>query len=579
MQTDLSMLFCGKSATILEVLQLFESSKKCGLPNGIALVVDNTNKLVGTVTEGDVRRSLLNSGDLNRSVEDVMQSDPITFSGVKSVSEIIELLPRELAKRGRGSKDYLSKIIIVDQFNRPIRIYNYSEIFDHKVGSHRHIVIIGMGYVGLTLALVMADAGFVVTGVEVNEERYTSLSNRISYVKEAGIQELLERQSGKNFLVSREIPEYGDVFIISVGTPVEVVRGVKTVVFDYLKDACEKVGKIIKNGNLVVLRSTVPIGTSRKMVKEILESESNLVCGIDFHLSFAPERTAEGKALRELRTLPQIVGGFNRDSYAVTSAIFKEVTPTIVMVDSLEVAEMAKLVNNTFRDYVFAYSNQIAKVAKKLNINVFDVIRAANEGYVRDPVPYPSPGVGGPCLTKDPYIFQSVVDEMLLDSNIFADGRRINESMHDEVVDAIISNLLSSGKNLSEARILICGLAFKGYPETGDIRNSSAVEIGIKLLKYTKNVFGFDFVADFKEINSLGISTVDLPDGFKGVDAVVFLNNHRMFEKINIGEMLTAMAVNPIVFDGWNLFRYEDVISVRPSTYIGLSFTKSSIKF
>ena len=111
------------------------------------------------------------------------------------------------------------------------------------------------------------------------------------------------------------------------------------------------------------------------MVKTILEEVSNLKCGFDFHLSFAPERTAEGKAIKELRSLPQIIGGFNKDSLEATAALFRDLTPMIVKVDSLEAAEMAKLINNSFRDYVFAFSNQCAKIANEFNIDIFKTVK------------------------------------------------------------------------------------------------------------------------------------------------------------------------------------------------------------
>ena len=313
-------------------------------------------------------------------------------------------------------------------------------------------------------------------------------------------------------------------------------------------------------------------------VKSKLEEISNLTCGLDFHLSFAPERTAEGKALQELRGLPQIIGGYNKDSLEATAALFRDITPTIIRVDSLEAAEMAKLINNTFRDYIFAYSNQLAIIGSKFNINVVDVIKAANEGYPRDRVPMPSPGVGGPCLTKDPHIFASMSDDYDFNNDIFIQGRNINESMHEHVVTSFREELKSVKKEIAKCKILICGLAFKGNPETGDIRNSSAIEIAKLLFKETSKIYGYDPVARKEDIEAAGIESVSIPDGFNNADAILFLNNHRSFEKVNLQDMVERMNVHPIVYDSWNLFRPEDILSVKPSVYMGLSFTKTSIE-
>lgn len=569
---------CKKTNTIIDVLRIFDNSKTHNLPSGIALVVNEKGVLEGTITEGDVRRSLLKYCDLQTPIHLVMENNPITFNESLTISEILNKLPQELVKRNRRSNKYLSKIVIVNNNNEPVRVIDYHELWEQKVATHRHLVVVGMGYVGLTLAAVMADVGFLVTGVEVDDSRYQALKKGESYIHEVGLPELIKEQANKNLFVSKEIPADGDVFIISVGTPVAAdANGKKTPQMHYINDACEKIGKVLKNGNLVILRSTVPIGTCRNVVKNKLEEYSGLRCGIDFHLSFAPERTAEGKALKELRSLPQIIGGYNNDSLQATAAIFRDLTPTIVKVDSLEAAEMAKLINNTYRDYSFAYANQIALIANQFNINVFDVINAANEGYIRDSVPLPSPGVGGPCLTKDPHIFASVAEQFNFNSEIFTRGRWINESMHSHINHNVIQELKNVGKKPSECNVLVCGLAFKGNPETGDLRNSTSIEIASLIKSEVKNVYGYDAVATANEIEEFGLMPVTIPEGFKNIDAVLFLNNHKNFEKINIYEMVRAMNNNPIIFDGWNLFREEDILATKPCVYMGLSFKKSSI--
>lgn len=576
---NLDILFCKKNTTIIDVLHIFEKAKQHSLPSGIALVLNDNGAVVGTITEGDVRRGLLKYNRLDAIASNIMQSDPILFKEDQSISDILVQIPKELSTRKRNANKYLSKLVIVDHNLKPVRVIDYNELWEQKVASHRHLVVIGLGYVGLTLAAVMADAGFMVTGVEADFNKVNLLKKGNCYIHEVGLTELIKKQIHKNLFVQSEVPEDGDVYIISVGTPVEHdFNGTKRPIMQYLNSACENIGKKLKRGNLVILRSTVPIGTCRNVVKKKLEEISGLSCGIDFHLSFAPERTAEGKALKELRSLPQIIGGFNNDSLEATAAIFRDLTPTIVKVESLEAAEMAKLINNSFRDYIFAFSNQMSKIATKFNMNVIDVIKAANEGYPRDPIPLPSPGVGGPCLTKDPHIFAAVANEVSLDDDIFIKGRSINESMHDVVANSILDQLSAIGKDLTKVKVAICGVAFKGNPETGDIRNSSAVEIISLLKNKIPNIYCYDAVALKKELLELGVTPVSIDDAFIKADAVLFLNNHKSFEKINIFEMTGKMNELPIVYDGWNLFRADDVLAAKPSVYMGLSFKKSSIK-
>jgi nucleotide sugar dehydrogenase len=357
----------------------------------------------------------------------------------RSISEIFEKLPVELEKRNRKSTKFLGKIVIVNKLYQPIRVIDFHELWEQKVATHRTIVVIGMGYVGLTLSLVLADCGFKIVGVESDLDKVVLLNSGVNYIHEVGLPELLKEHLDRNLTFTNELPSDGDVYIIAVGTPIEYrIDGELKPNTDFLRDSCISIAKKLRRGNLVILRSTVPIGTTRNFVKDLLESFSGLICGLDFHLAFAPERTAEGRAIKELRSLPQIIGGFNDDSVRATEAIFRDVTATIVKVDSLEAAEMAKLINNTFRDYIFAFANQSAKVAYEHNIDVFKVINAANEGYIRDPVPLPSPGVGGPCLTKDPHIFASSVTKIPDSNKFFSYSRQINESMHQFVENNVL---------------------------------------------------------------------------------------------------------------------------------------------
>lgn len=575
---NLEKLLTTPHASLRELLQQMDRAPGYNLPGGIVLVVDESGKLVGTVTDGDIRRALIKNSSLELRASEIMVTNPITFPEQYTIQQILEQLVVELEKRNRKSTRFLSKIILVDSQFCPARILDYHQLWEQRVATHRHLCVIGLGYVGLTLALVLADEGYLVTGVDTNHVRLASLRKAESYIHEVGLQELLREQINKNFRVADGIPEGADVFIISVGTPIESdAAGNNVPSLNFLQAAVDQIAMRLRPGNLVILRSTVPIGTCRGFVKERLEQKTGLTCGLDFHLSFAPERTAEGKALKELRSLPQIIGGYNSDSLEATAAIFREVTPTLVKVDSLESAEMAKLINNSFRDYIFSYANQITRIAAHFNINIVDVIRAANEGYPRDPVPLPSPGVGGPCLTKDPYIFAHVADQATLDGSIFRAGRAINIGMHEHIVSSLLLQMERLGKSPAKSRVLICGLAFKGNPETGDLRDSTSIEIAKLIQKQVPEIYGYDAVATADDIRVTGLIPVTLPDGFKNMDAVLFLNNHKSFERLDVFAMVRAMGENPIVYDAWDMFREEDILQARPSIYMGLSFTRSSV--
>ena len=570
----------NKNDSIKKVLELFQYTSENSLPTGIAVVVGDNMNVIGAISEGDVRRAIISGSSINEQISNHYQSNPICLSHRLSYKEILVSLPEELSKRKRKSKKFLNNIIIVNDSGEFIKVISYNELWEQKVATHRHVVVLGLGYVGLTLGLVLSDEGFLVTGVDLDSDKITKLKNKESYVFENGLPELLREQSGRNFIPSLKIPEDGDVYVISVGTPVAKQKNNKypKPILNYIKSLSKELGKKLKPGNLVILRSTVPTGTTRNIVIPLLEEYSGLKCGHDFHLSFAPERTAEGKALKELRELPQIIGGVNEDSVEATAALFRELTPTIVKVSSIEAAEMVKLINNSFRDIVFSYSNYVTKIASQYNLDIVEIIKAANQGYPRDPVPLPSPGVGGPCLTKDPYIFSTITNT---DSNseisLFEYGRMVNESMHKYIVDRVISEVGKLGKDITETKIFVCGLAFKGKPETGDVRNSSAVEI-YHLLKYeTKNILGHDPIASAQEIKDVGVTSVEFQEGIKNSDVVLFLNNNEYYEKLDMYDVVRKMGKNPIIVDGWKIFRAEDILNAKPSVYMDLSQIKKSI--
>lgn len=566
-----------RTAKLSEILRRFEGATERNLPAGIALVTGPDGKLEGTVTDGDIRRAMLRFGTIDVSASEVMHKEPITFPDSASFQSIISRLPLELERRGRRGRKFLGKIVLTHDDGRPARVLDYHQLWEQRVATHRHVVVVGLGYVGLTLALELAEEGFRVTGVDVDADKIAGLNRGESHVHEQGLVELLREQLKTNFRASTKAPDDGDVFVIAVGTPVSSKGGAApSPDLSVLIEAVDMIGAQIQPGTLVVLRSTVPVGTTREVVAPRLEKLSGLRAGADFHLAFAPERTVEGRALQELRELPQIIGGINQDSVEATVALFRELTPTMVRVESLEAAELAKLINNAYRDLIFAFSNEMARVCSVFNIDAVELIRAANHGYPRDPVPLPSPGVGGPCLTKDPYILGAVASRAGLNIALSHQGRSVNEGMHAFVAGAVLEQLREAGKDPAKARVLVCGLAFKGRPETGDIRNSTSVEIAKLLARKVEKVFGHDPVVPRQEIAAAGLEPVELPSGFGEVDAVLFLNNHRSYEKIDVFRMVRALRSPAIVYDAWRLFRPDDVLHAAQAVYMGLGFVRKS---
>jgi len=415
-----------------------------------------------------------------------------------------------------------------------------------------NVCIIGLGYIGLTLAVTLAEKDFQVFGIEKNIEKLEQLKKGKPHFYEKGLNQALLKHKDKNLCLFDKIPDKEiNTFIIAVGTPVD--KTTKMPQMEYIKGAVNAISPYLRDGQLIVLRSTVPVGVTRNIVLPMLKQKN--VC-----LSFCPERTAEGKALIELKELPQIIGALDQDSMIRSVEIFSRITPLIVKVSSLEAAEIIKLLDNSYRDLNFAYANQVALLCKDLNLDADEVIRSANSGYNRTNISLPGfvgkrfisqPGfVGGACLEKDPYILDNLVNS---NYSLIKIAREINEGLPVHVLERIKKHLTET--RISEAKIFISGFAFKGQPETDDLRGSSTIDL-LNLLKKSeiKNIYGHDFVVKQEDIRKLGIEPCSIEQGFANADIAVFMNNHKFYQDIDIESLVRKMKQGAFLFDGWQLF-------------------------
>ncbi len=573
---DIKNIFVNKNQSINEILTLMDKIEYGSYLKGIVLVVDKNQALLGTITDGDIRRSY--NKIENITAEQIMNENPLFFANDLPYEKIINEIPERLQNRKNKFRQFISKIILVDKQNVPTRLISYHELWQKQSVDNKKVTIVGLGYVGLTLSLALADSGLTIYGYDVDNDKIKSLKKGYTKVRENGIEGLLKEYIDKHFFPSNYINNRSNVYIVCVSTPVEYNNDANNhnINLDYIKEAIRDIAKVMKKESLIIFRSTIPIGFTRDNLIPEIEQISGYKCGLDFKVSFAPERTVEGMAMSELRELPQVIGGYDDNSFEETSKIFSKLTSTIVKVDSLESAEMVKLINNSYRDYVFAFSNNLSMIASKNNLDINHIINSANKGYPRNPVPSPSPGVGGPCLTKDPFIFSSSLDNKI--HNVFKLSREINQNMHGYIVDRVLNQIKLKGQDATKkAKVLICGLAFKGNPETGDLRDSSSIEIYNLMKKVNIDVYGYDFVAEEIEVVSMGIKYHNIKDGVLGFDVIMFLNNHEMNTKLNFFELIRQMNDQPIFFDGWSQFQKEEILKIRPCIYMNLSSTKSSI--
>jgi UDP-N-acetyl-D-mannosaminuronic acid dehydrogenase len=429
------------------------------------------------------------------------------------------------------------------------------------------VVIIGLGYVGLTLAVVMAERGFRVYGVEINKNIVKILNRGKSHFFETDINLRLKRVlSKKLFSAHHRIPKAKNKFnnyIITVGTPLNKFNRPRV---DMIERATKEIAQSMEEDSHIILRSTVKIGTTRNIVMPILKKSHK-----KFSLSFCPERTLEGDALSELEKLPQIISGINNVSMQRSEKIFQKVTSTTIKVSNVETAETIKLVDNTYRDLIFAYSNEIAMIADKVGANVKEVVSSGKKDYPRTNVPIPGL-VGGPCLSKDSYILNESLKKFKIKSKIVMSARKTNEFQPTYVSKFLekVSKKLKWPKNI---KIALLGLAFKGVPETSDLRGSMSIKVIENILKvFPKAIlYGYDRLLTKKEVQNLSIKySPSISNAMKEAHLVLILNNHNDFQKFKVSNKTNLMKKNSIVYDFWNTMDIDQANFTEGVNYISL---------
>lgn len=556
------------SANLFQALVTMEKAKRFGLPPGLVLVVDRQNRLKGTLTDGDVRRALMQGHTGELHIEDAMARTPVFVNADIPESGIVEEVGRQLASRGRQSM--IKYPIFVDEDRHVLGIIDLSRIMLAQAWHWDRIAIVGLGYVGLTLAVSLAESGFHVSGWDKDPLIRASLQKGVPHVYEPGLESLLRSQlaDGRLTIVdSDEQIKDCHVYMVTVPTPARDGKPDLSLI----QEAVETTARHLQPGDLVILRSTVPVGTCRGLVKTIIAESTSLQVGSDIGIAFAPERTIEGRALEELRTLPQIIGGFDQWSVEAASRIFNRLTSTVVHMKSLEEAELVKLINNSSRDLSFAFANEIAVICERYNQDAVRVIESANLGYPRNPVALPSPGVGGSCLKKDPHFLAALCPSNLPD--IASVGRQVNEMMPKRVAQRILDALTEMGKPLSSAHIFILGFAFKGEPETTDLRESPTMQVLEHLRGRVNTITGFDPIVPRPELESTGVGWCSVREGFSQADAVVFMNNHRDFSRLDVYGLAKTMKLPGVLFDGWHLFNPDEIEKIQGVRYMGLGYT------
>lgn len=385
------------------------------------------------------------------------------------------------------------------------------------------IGVIGLGYVGLPLAVTFAKKGFDVTGIDINEKRIENINEGISYISDVSNYELKEALQKKRFDVTNDFKTIQkiDAVIICVPTPLGRKREPD---ISYIRKAVTNVRDNIQKGQIIVLESTTYPGTTREILLPILES-TGLKEGKDFYLCFSPERIDPGNKVYKTENTPKIIGGISKKSTQIAKLLYKRIIKEVIPVSSASAAEMVKLLENTFRIVNIALVNEIATLCEKLKIDIWEITDAAKTkpyGYMPF---YPGPGVGGHCIPVDPLYLSWKAKIHGFETKFIDLASSVNKAMPRYVVEKLERILSNKKKRIKNTKILVIGIAYK--KDVKDLRESPAIDI-IKLLqKKSARVSYYDPHFPYLRINGLDMEPVEIDKiTLKKFDCVLIVTDH-----------------------------------------------------
>lgn len=390
------------------------------------------------------------------------------------------------------------------------------------------IGIIGLGYVGLPVALALNKRGFTVTGIDINQSRVDKINRGESYINDVASVDISYYVAQKMLWATTDYRKLKDTDIIIICVPTPVNEN-KEPDLTPIIDSTNKIAQILRKGQLVILKSTTFPETTEKIVLPIL-AQTGLKVGKDFYLSFCPERVDPGNKKFGIVNTPAVVGGITKACTNLTVLFYQQFVEKVVPVSSTNTAEMTKILENTFRNVNIALVNEFAQLCERMgNIDIWEVIESAKTKPFGFMPFYPGPGVGGHCIPVDPYYLSYKAREYDFHTVFIELSARINEEMPYFVVNKTIEELSKAGICPAKARILLLGMAFK--KDISDLRDSPAIKVyqiiknHVAEVKYNDPYVPY-FILNGKKIRSIKIS----PQKLKLYDAIVILTDHSVYD-------------------------------------------------
>lgn len=415
------------------------------------------------------------------------------------------------------------------------------------------IAVVGMGYVGLPLAITFSEQEFNVIGFDINEEKISKYINGEDPTNEVGDERI---KNSKNIEFTSDETKLREANFIIVAVPTPVLEN-KMPDLKPLEGASKTVGRNLSEGTIVVYESTVYPGATEEVCMPILEKESGMVCGKDFKIGYSPERINPADKDNTLRTITKITSGIDKESSDIIAQVYGEIiTAGIHRASSIKVAEAAKVIENSQRDINIAFVNELSLIFDRIGIDTMEVLEAAGTKW--NFIPYKPGLVGGHCIGIDPYYLANKASELGYHAQVILSGRRINDGMAKFIAEKTIKKLINNSIRVKGADILVMGLTFK--ENCPDLRNSKINDVITELKEYGANVHVIDPIAPKEEAKrEYGIILED-ENCIKNMDAVVVAVGHKEYREMEIEKLrkyFNPVYSKPLLIDVKSIFNRE----------------------
>lgn len=428
------------------------------------------------------------------------------------------------------------------------------------------ISVFGLGKMGLPLALVFAERGAKVIGVDANINVVESLNKGVNTIPfEPGVEDMLRNSlnAGRFVATTNGVWATSQSDLIVVLVPVYASRA--GIDLSNMKSAMESIGKGLRRGSIIVTETTLPPGTTESFIP-MLERLSNLRAGKDFGLAHAPERTMSGRVVKDItESYPKILGAINRETLEPLIGIYRTInTKGVIPLSSIKAAEAVKVFEGVYRDVNIALANELALISEELGLNVNEIIDSANSQPYSH-IHRPGAGVGGHCIPVYPWFLIHSFPEL---AKIIRLSREINELMPIHMVELILRALNAAGRSLKGSRVIVLGLSYRGGVK--EHLNSPSIPLIEQLLSWEANVEVFDPYYSNTEIEKMGLKPFN--GSFDGADALVVMTDHSEFKKLDLEGIRKHMRT-PVIVDGRYIFlgreELTDFIYIAPGIPFG----------